>query len=149
MSLTFGEGAALAIHLNSLDTAPSSSSRDARRVRELEAMNARLLARNKELEQQLVKQRDESTAKLVTAARFSSAGWVVMNGMIRAMDNLEPQVREKFRSEVVEYSQNRISVLDQKYIEESNRGKFSPVTIMSVFKVEPEFKTLGFQESPN
>lgn len=150
MSLSYGEGVALGIHLSGLDSGPSTSSRDARRVRELEAMNARLLARNKELEDQLSKARQESTTNYnqsVVNARYSSAGLVVMNGMIRAMENLDPGTREKFRKEVVDFSQNRITELDNKYLALASQGGYKATTIMSLFSNEPQFKTLGFAVS--
>lgn len=148
MPLSFGEGVAAAIHANTLRSG-SSYTRDRVRVRELEAMNAKLIERINQLESELAVSRQESKAnhdKSVVNARCSSAGLIVMNGVIRALENMPSETREKFRMEVVDYSQRRILELDTKYINLANQGGYEAKTIMGVFKNEPEFKKLGFKE---
>ena len=147
MSLSYGEAVALAIHMNSMNSGggEDSSYADRRRIRELKQQKDHLEQRVANLEAQIKNLVETANDRIIHAQRTSSAGWVVMNGMIRAMENLEPTIREQFRSEVINYSQNRIAVLDKSYIDEGLAKGEKYLTIMSLFQKEPEFHAIGFK----
>lgn len=83
----------------------------------------------------------------VDNARQATAGLVVMNGMVAALDNLPAHFKNKFLDEVVELSRNRFQVLDQKYIQEAQRLGIQPTTIEGIFSKQTEYQKLGFNRS--
>lgn len=147
--MSYGQGVGMGMAYGMARRAESESAWVNARADDLERENSQLKCQVAELKLQLEQAKRDAQKHFdqsVVNSRLSSAGWVVMNGTIRAMQDMSPVMREAFRSEVVRYAQDRIDVLDQELIGHAKQYGYVPVTIMSLFKVEENFKTLGFKD---
>lgn len=110
------------------------------RNRELEQENAQLRAKLAQYEKSYRTVND----KAVVLARQASAGFIVMNGMIKALENMPRAAAEDFRRQVVSHSKERFKVLDAEIMKEAKLGGYKTKTIEEVFSFDHQYKRLGF-----
>ena len=113
------------------------------RNRELEQENAQLRAKLAQYEKAYGTVND----KAVVLARQASAGFIVMNGMIKALENMPRAAAEDFRRQVVAHSKERFKVLDAEIMKEAKLGGYKTKTIEEVFSFDHQYKRLGFDRS--
>ncbi len=143
----FSEGVALGMISADANSARSRANRLSYALDDVQARNRELEQENAQLRAKLAqyeKAYGEVYDKSVFNARVASAGLVVMNGMMKAIENLPYHVAEKLKNEIVELSANRFKELDAKFIKEAKKHGFKPVTIKSSFSSLSEYKKLGF-----
>lgn len=147
MGLSFGEGVAFGMLGASADSARTEAEYQTNRANRLQNENDALKRQVQNLKNQLASmtnERDDKHHQYVGEMRGFSAGLIIMNGMIKAMDMLPPELREKFRSEVVQHANERMDVLDAGYLAEVVGTNYVATTIREVFSKEPQYKQLGF-----
>lgn len=113
------------------------------RNRELEQENAQLRAKLAQYEKAYGTLHEEA----VVLARQSSAGFIVMNGMIKALENMPEAAAEDFRRQVVAHSKERFKVLDAEHMKKAKLGGYKAKTIEGVFSLDHQYKKLGFDRA--
>lgn len=147
MGLSFGEGVAFGMLGASADSARNEAEYQTGRANRLQNENDVLKRQVQDLQKQLAAMtnaRDDAHHSAVQNVRGFSAGLIIMNGMIKGMEMLPADLRERFRTEVVQHANERMDALDAKICAEVVGTNYVATTIRKVFSQEPQYKILGF-----
>ncbi len=146
----FSEGVALGMISADANSARSRANRLSYALDDVQARNRELEQENAQLRAKLAqyeKAYGTVNDKAVVLARQASAGFIVMNGMIKALENMPRAAAEDFRRQVVAYSKERFRILDAEIIQKSKLDGYKTKTIEEVFSWDHEYKKLGFDRA--
>lgn len=143
----FSEGVALGMISADANSARSRANRLSYALDDVQARNRELEQENAQLREKLAQYEKEYRTvhdEAVVLARQASAGFIVMNGMIKALENMPRAAAEDFRRQVVTHSKERFKVLDAEAMKRAKLGGYKAKTIEEVFSSEDQYKRLGF-----
>lgn len=150
MAMSYGEGVMLGqiigdSHRANLKAASAAS--DNARLRQ---ENLALIKENARLKQEIENHKKEHSrlyGKSVDNAKAASAGMILAVGLVKALDSIPASIADQIKKQIVEHSEGRFKVLDEKILEARKKGGGNFPTIEESMKNEKNFdyKKLGFK----
>lgn len=86
----------------------------------------------------------ENEELAVLNAREATAGLIVMNAVLKAMEDIPPNIREKFFKDVVSIAGARMDFLDSRDSALAKQGGYAFTPIRGTFAKRIQYEQLGF-----